>query len=97
MKPIKFKEQNCTFAENQDEYLPLPAFKVHQGIPNGAVVFCQYLSFWERLRVLFTGKIWVELLTFHNPLQPGFFTTRKRDLFALGKTPIRLILRWNHV
>lgn len=27
MTPIKFKEQNVTFAESQPEYMPLPAFK----------------------------------------------------------------------
>lgn len=29
MKPIKFKEQNCIFAENQPEYTALPAHKVN--------------------------------------------------------------------
>ena len=63
MKPIKFKEQNCTFAKDQPEYQQLPAFKNKniEGIP---VVSCWKLSFIERLRILFTGKLWVNLLTF---------------------------------
>lgn len=27
MEPIKFKEQNITFAESQPQYIPLPARK----------------------------------------------------------------------
>jgi len=32
MKLIKFKGQNCTFAENQPEYIPLPAYRDNEGI-----------------------------------------------------------------
>lgn len=66
MIPIKFKEQTCTFAENQKEYLPLPAFKAE----NGEVITCWKLSFIERIKVLFTGKVWQRQLTFNQPLQP---------------------------
>jgi len=43
MKPIKFKEMNCTYAENQSEYLPLPAYKDF----NGEVISCWSLSLYE--------------------------------------------------
>lgn len=77
MKAIKFKEQNVVFAENQPEYLPLPAYKED----SGEVIFCESLSFSERIRVLFTGKIiWVSLLTFNKPLTSSFFTTKKSDV-----------------
>lgn len=66
MKPMNFEEQNCTYAENQKEYMPLPAFRDSKG----QAVSCWGLSLAERLRVLFTGKIWVSTLTFNNPLQP---------------------------
>ena len=79
MKPIKFKEQNCTFAENQPEYIPLPAFKVDES--EGRVIFCEYLTIKERLRVLFTGKIWCSLMIFNKPLTPSHFTTKKSDYF----------------
>jgi len=78
MKPIKFKEQNVTFAGNQPEYLPLPAFREVGGM--GAVVSCWKLSFTERLRILFTGKLWVSLAMFGKPLTPSFFTTKKSDV-----------------
>lgn len=66
MQPIKFKEQTCTFAENQPEYLPLPAFKN----TDGEVITCWKLSLAERIKVLFTGKVWQRQLTFNQPLQP---------------------------
>lgn len=78
MKPIKFKEQNCTFAENQPEYLPLPALKV--GNKEGQVISCWKLSFMERLRLLITGRLWVCLMSFNKPLAPSYFTTKKSEL-----------------
>lgn len=54
MKPIKFKHQNITFAENQPEYGSLPALKLDT--PEGHVITCWKLSFKERLRILFFGR-----------------------------------------
>lgn len=78
MKPIKFKEQNVTFAENQPEYIPLPAHKVND--ERGEVIFCMALSWNERLKLLITGKLWCSLLTFNKPLTPSFFTVNKKDV-----------------
>ena len=77
MKPIKFPEQNCTFAENQPEYLPLPVFKDE----NGVVISCWKLSFNERIRVLFYGRLWQSMLSFNKPLTPSFLAVKKSDLF----------------
>ena len=66
MKAITFKGANCVYAEEQDEYLNLPAHKTK----GGEVTSCYRLSFMERMRVLFTGKIFFTLLTFNKPLQP---------------------------
>lgn len=78
MKPINFKEANVTFAKDQPEYQPLPAFR--NDSPQGEVVSCWQLSFKERIKILFTGKLWVSLLTFNQPLTPSFFTVDKKDL-----------------
>ena len=78
MKPVKFKEQNVTFAENQPEYIPLPAHKVDE--PEGRVISCWQLSFKERIKMLFSGKLWVTLLSFNKPLTPSNFTVYKKDL-----------------
>jgi len=66
MKIIKFKECNVTYAKNQPEYLPLPAYKTSDGM----VTSCWGLSFFERLKVVLIGKIYLEVLTFNQPLQP---------------------------
>ena len=66
MKPVEFAEQNCVYAKDQPEYLPLP---VHKTL-DGEVTSCWGLTWRERLRVLLTGRIWWTVLTFNHPLQP---------------------------
>ena len=66
MQPVKFKEQNCIYAQNQPEYLPLPAHKSEDGI----VTTCWKLSWIERLIVLINGRFWGQFMTFNKPLQP---------------------------
>lgn len=70
MKPISFKEQNCIIGKNQKEYLPLPAWKSK----NGIVISCWQLSFLEKIKLLFTGKLWFTTLTFNKSLQPQRLT-----------------------
>lgn len=71
MKPIHFKEVNVVLAEisDQEEYLPLPAF-YNQTDSTGPVISCWQLDWKERLKLLFTGKVWLQQLTFRMPLQP---------------------------
>ena len=73
MDVVKFKECNITFAENQPEYLPLPAHKTVDGI----VTSCWRLDFFERLKVVLTGKIYLQMLTFNRPLQPSRMSVNK--------------------
>ena len=78
MKPIKFKEANCTYAENQPEYLPLPVFK--DTGKDGSVISCWQLSFKERIRILIKGSLWLSIMTFNKPLQPLYLTTKKSEV-----------------
>lgn len=78
MKPIKFQEVNKIFAENQEEYQPLPAFIKDN--PEGEIVSCWHLSFKERFKLLITGKLWVSMLMFNQPLTPVYFTTIKDEV-----------------
>ena len=80
MKALNFKHQTVVFAENQPQYTPLPALKLET--KEGEVIFCMGLSFWERLRVLFLGKIWVSLMMFGNDLTPSFHSTRRKDVYS---------------
>ena len=69
MKPISFPEQTTVFAEEQSQYRPLPAHAIHDA--DGRVISCWQLNVWERIKLLWSGKIWVHQLTFNNgPLQP---------------------------
>ena len=72
MKPVKFKQCNVIYTENQPEYQPLPAYKNKSDL--GEVVSCWEMSFRERLKVLFTGKVYVSLLSFNRPLTPSFLS-----------------------
>jgi len=82
MNPTTFKEQNAIFGANQKEYLPLPAL-VNSSDPNGQVITCWELSFRERLKLLFTGKIWLCLLTFNKPLTPSNLSVNKKDFINI--------------
>ena len=79
MKPLKFKETNITFGGNQKPYIPLPAHKVKE--PEGRAIFCMGVSFWERVKILFRGRIWVCLMTFNLPIQPSSFSVSKWTYF----------------
>jgi len=66
MKIIEFKECNTVYAKDQPQYLPLPAHKTKDGV----VTSCWGFNLKERLVVLFTGRVFLQTLTFNNPLQP---------------------------
>lgn len=71
MEPVTFPGATSIFGVDQPEYLPLPAQRMEDapGVA-GRCVFCWRMSFTERVRVLFTGRVWHEVLTFNKPLQP---------------------------
>lgn len=71
MKPAtpvikRLKDKEIVFAKNQPEYLPLPALVSQDGM----VTMRWKLTWFERLRVLIHGSVFVQLLTFGKPLQP---------------------------
>lgn len=66
MKPTAFEGSNCTFAEDQEDYLALPAHRSEEGV----VTTCWFLTWRERLRVLMRGRIWFQQMTFGGQLQP---------------------------
>lgn len=68
MNPVKFEEHNKVYAENQDDYIPLPVYEDKEY--GGRVIHCWKLSVRERIHILFTGKLWINVLNFGKPLQP---------------------------
>ena len=68
MKPIQFKKANMIIGKDQPEYLPLPAHACKDS--QGTIISCWQLSFIERIKLLFTGTLWLSQLTFGDALQP---------------------------
>lgn len=66
MKPIDFPEANTTFAANQPQYIPLPAYTDDEG----RAISCWELTPEERQKIAETGILWLHQLTFGEPLQP---------------------------
>ncbi len=88
MKPVKFKHHNAVYATSQAQYRELPAIKFDA--LQGEVVACWKLSFIERLALLFTGKVWVKLLTFGNKLTPHQISIIRRELYTVEGDEKRL-------
>lgn len=86
MHLIEFPEQTVVIAKDQPQYRPLPAFR-YPGDPEGRIACCWALSFGERLRLLWTGRLWHEVLTFNAPLQPQLLTVDKPEgiVSAIGE------------
>jgi hypothetical protein len=78
MKPITFKECNVTFAKDQPEYQPLPAYKT--GTMHGEVISCWHLSFKERIKLLIHGNLWIAMMTFNQSLTPIYPTVDKAEI-----------------
>ena len=76
MYPFKFKNYNIEFAKNQPEYLPLPAHRTE----NGDITVCFKFSFDEIIKFIKTEKLYLQILTFNNPLQPIKMSVEKPEL-----------------
>ena len=80
MEPITFDGANIIYGANQPEYKPLPA--EWRGKPEtGEIVTCWELSPDEIKRIQETGKIWLSVLTFGQPLQPVLLAVDKPDVY----------------
>ena len=83
MDIVEFPEQTVVYARHQPEYRPLPAWREPRGA-TGRVVCCWRLSLRERLKLLVTGLIWHEVLTFNYSLQPQLLGVDKPEMSDLG-------------
>jgi hypothetical protein len=72
MIPVKFKEQNGSLVGGPsaeygtgDDVVDLPVYR-----GSGMVISCWRLTFWERLRLVLTGNVWLLVLgTNHAPVK----------------------------
>lgn len=79
MKNIKFKECNMVIGKDQPEYKPLHACYDYA---TNIVTTCYKFNLLERLKFLFTGKLWLMQMTFGAPLQPQLPTVHKKEIYA---------------
>lgn len=66
MKPAYFDGYNAEIAKEQAAYITLPAHIDDYGV----VYTCWGLTLMERVKILFTGRVWHSQLTFSEPMQP---------------------------
>lgn len=79
MRPVKFQHQNVTFAEDQPEYIPLPALRLDD---EARTVITKWKpSIRDRIRILFGASIWHSQMTFGHPLQPIHMTTVRKEAY----------------
>lgn len=79
MKLKYFKEQNMLPEGSKKGKKTPGAFRdIYK--PQVPVIMCYGLSFWERLVLLFTGKLWVSYLTYGRTLLSSRFTVSKSDV-----------------
>ena len=76
MTPIEFPECNTVLAKNQPEYHPLPA---HIDSAD-RLTFCWNLDWRDRVKLLATGRLWHQVLTFGARLQPQLLRVDKPEL-----------------
>ena len=79
MEPLNFDGANVVYAANQPEYKPLPA--EYCGGKYGQINTLWELSPEELKQVQETGKIWLSVLTFGQPLQPVLLATEKPPVY----------------
>ena len=64
MKPIEFAEHNVVWAKDQKPLLPLPAYT------DKVMTITKWrLSWRERIKILFTGSLWMQQRNLGKPLQ----------------------------
>lgn len=85
MKLIEFPEQTVVIAKDQPQYNPLPAHRF-DGDTRGRIACCWSLTWKERLRLLWTGRLWHQVLTFNEPLQPQLLTVEKPEGMSAAST-----------
>jgi len=77
MKPVEFPEVNVRIAEHQEEFVTLPAYANRK---EGTITFCMELTEEEKKEILGSGHVWIQLVTYNQPMQPIALSTLRDDL-----------------
>ena len=84
MKSLNFPKVNVVFAKDNPVH---ETFAYRDNSPNGNkdIVACYVLTFWERVMVLLTGKIWVNITTMDGNLRPMRMSVLKKEMLTTRK------------
>ena len=74
--------KECVIGKDQPQYLPLPALVTSDGM----ITSRWKLSWLERWLVLWRGSIWVQSLTFSQPLQPIKLSVYEPEVSGIEKS-----------
>ena len=82
MKMIPFPECNTKFTSGEEGVKTAVGLKTKMEDGRTVVIYCWYLSFFDRLKLLFTGKVWTSMMAEHpNPItvrsDPPFYPKGK--------------------
>ena len=72
MQVVKFDKCNTVIGASNDE--SLPAYKDTKSSEAGFVI-CYRLSFLDRIKILFKGRLFVSIITFGDAVQPTTVST----------------------
>lgn len=78
MEIVPFDGQTVVIAKDQPQYRSMPAHISRTG--ERRITCCWQLSFKEKLKLMWTGKIWHQILAFDQPLQPQLLMVDKPEL-----------------
>lgn len=78
MRPIRFPEVNKTLKPPMGHEASVKDLPVWTN--NDMVASCWRLSFWERIRALIFGRVWLQVLT-HKGTQPPVAMSCYRSIF----------------
>lgn len=76
LTPVPFTGQTAVAAKGQPQYQDLP---VHIST-DGVVTACWRGDLFDRIIFLFTGRIWVQLFCFGDPITPSIVSSERPDL-----------------
>lgn len=89
MKAVTPPLHNITYGKGQPQYAPLPAYK-DKNSEEGKITTCWELSDEEVLQLTHTKKVYLQVMTFNNPLQPVLLTVRQDEVYSATELDI-----WN--
>lgn len=84
MKAVRFPECNTVFAEGNEDHETY-AFVDNSKKGNKDIVSCYRLSFLERLLVMVTGRMWVNITSFNGKLHPMRLSIIKQTMILTRK------------